>query len=125
MIDLDNPARGFVQIRAGFHTGPVLSNVVGSSQPRYSLFGDTVNTAARMESHSTAGRVQCSEAAASLLEMQGPEIHLGLRGVINVKGKGPMKTFWVIPPAISDDAQATQDVETASNASNKGVSVYA
>lgn len=44
LINLDDPSRGHVQIRVGFHSGPVLSNVIGSAQPRYSLFGDTART---------------------------------------------------------------------------------
>ncbi|CAB9500762.1 activated protein kinase catalytic subunit alpha-1 [Seminavis robusta] len=93
-IDLDNPARGCVQIRCGFHSGPVVADVVGSRNPRYCLFGDAVNTASRMESNGQGGRIHCSRASAELLEAQLPQMAMNGRGEIHVKGKGMMETFW-------------------------------
>jgi len=62
--------------------------------PRYCLFGDTVNTAARMESHSPAGRIHCSEAAHACAQRTGRFEFLS-RGVIPIKGKGLMETFYL------------------------------
>merc|ERR1712232_1013386 len=95
LIDVDNEEMGYVKIRVGMHSGPVLSNVVGSRTPKYSIFGDTVNTSSRMESTSIPLHIQSSEPAAELLMKQDPTLPIFCRGNVKVKGKGEMTTYWV------------------------------
>jgi hypothetical protein len=116
-IDEDDPSAGRVHIRVGFHSGQVVSNVIGSLNPRYGLFGDTMNTASRMESLSVSGKIQCSEVSAILLIEQAPEFPLRRRGKVAVKGKGHMTTYWVgssMPNEDSDHGSASRTFDDKS-----------
>lgn len=83
-----------LSVRVGLHTGPVVAGVIGTSKFSYDLWGDTVNMASRMESHGVAGQVHCSATTAAGLS---GEFALQSRGTMEVKGKGSMETFLVVP----------------------------
>ncbi|MDB4993459.1 MAG: adenylate/guanylate cyclase [Myxococcaceae bacterium] len=81
-----------ISIRIGIHTGPVVAGVIGKKKFIYDIWGDTVNTASRMESHALPGTIQVSEDTFKLLSSK---FALTARGEIDVKGKGPMKTWFL------------------------------
>ena len=101
---------GGLQLRIGIDIGPVMAGVIGRSKFIYDLWGDTVNTASRMESHGIPGAIQVTERAYIRL---APAFTFEERGVIEVKGKGPMRTFVLVGPRPTipneDKARVTSD----------------
>lgn len=100
-------------MRIGIHSGSVTAGVLRGEKSRFQLFGDTVNTASRMESTGEKGRIQCSEATATILRASGHESMLVKRDeLVAAKGKGQVQTYWVIP---SNATNSSSPVDTMSS----------
>lgn len=82
------------EMRAGIHSGPVVAGIVGTKKFQYDIWGDTVNTASRMESNGAVGQVNISRATYEEIK-DDPDFNFTLRGKIEVKGKGEMEMYFV------------------------------
>jgi adenylate cyclase len=102
---------GRLQLRIGIDIGPVVAGVIGRSKFIYDLWGDTVNTASRMESHGIPGAIQVTERAYHRLS---PAFEFEDRGIVEIKGKGPQRTYLLVGPkddiAPVDLAASREDV---------------
>lgn len=99
----DNTDKGFVSVCAGFHAGPVTAIVTSrgdSHSKQFSLIGDTVNTAIRLEEHSEQQMCNMSMDAAAILLRQAPDnsFRISRRGSVRMQDRWPMELFWLLSP---------------------------
>ena len=92
-VDPDDPRLGHVHMRIGIHSGPCMASLVGKRNPKYTLMGDTINVASRMESSGAPNWIQCSRRTADLIRVQDPAIVLARRGEVQVRGGGACGGF--------------------------------
>lgn len=90
----DTAGKPAFEMRVGIHTGPVVAGIVGVKKFQYDIWGDTVNTASRMESNGEVGKVNISQSTYELLK-EKPQFHFESRGKIVAKGKGEMEMYFV------------------------------
>jgi class 3 adenylate cyclase len=90
MDKIESDQGNVFQIRIGMHTGPAVAGVIGTRKFAYDVWGDTVNTASRMESHGVPGEIQVSETTYQQLK---EDFILEERGWMEIKGKGKMQTY--------------------------------
>ena len=100
-----------LDMRIGMHCGPVVAGVIGQQKFAFDMWGDTVNVAARMESHGVPGHVHISEPMADILQKK---YLIAQRGWVEVKGKGMMQTFW-LKQKEKPQAQIPSQMKSATN----------
>ncbi|MEM7439296.1 MAG: adenylate/guanylate cyclase domain-containing protein [Pseudomonadota bacterium] len=84
-----------IELRIGIHTGPVVAGVIGTRKPFYDVWGDTVNTAARMETFGTNGKIQVTSETMARLKST---FDFSERGEVDIKGKGPLDLYYLERP---------------------------
>jgi class 3 adenylate cyclase len=87
------PINSKFEFRIGINSGPVMAGVMGKDRFIYDIFSDAVNLASRMESHGESGKIHVSEAVKN--ELINSSFHFESRGIIEVKGKGSMHTYFL------------------------------
>jgi adenylate cyclase len=93
-LERDEEGKVGFEMRVGIHSGPVVAGIVGVKKFQYDIWGDTVNTANRMEANGEPGRINISEATYQLIQ-DDPRFRFTPRGLIQAKGKGEMAMYFV------------------------------
>uniref|UniRef100_A0A7N9AYK3 adenylate cyclase n=1 Tax=Mastacembelus armatus TaxID=205130 RepID=A0A7N9AYK3_9TELE len=83
------------KLRIGINQGPVIAGVIGAHKPQYDIWGNSVNVASRMDSTGVLEKIQVTEETAQVVQSVGYSVTL--RGVVNVKGKGELTTYFINP----------------------------
>jgi len=110
MLDaIERCGQGGLTLRVGLHTGPVVAGVIGEHKFSYDLWGDTVNIASRLESHGGAGKVHVSHIVRARLN---DAFRFEERGIIDLRGRGPITTFYLSRLTEPTDASESEEMGT-------------
>ena len=107
------PETSELGMRIGLHSGPVTAGVIRGDKARFQLFGDTVNMASRMESSGSKNRIHMSQQTADQLNARGKSKWVKPRdGLVDVKGKGLLQTFWLHHASIATESTMSESERT-------------
>ena len=112
MLEEASRMKETLYLRVGLDVGPVSAGVIGKRKFAYDLWGDTVNTASRMESHGVPGRIQVTERAYQRLR---DRYRFESRGSIEVKGKGVMSPYLLVGPLDATTASSEEALVESPN----------
>lgn len=118
------PDTALLNMRAGLNSGPVTAGVLRGERARFQLFGDTVNTAARMESTGVKKKIHMSRETAELIMARHPDWVRQREDTVVAKGKGEMQTYWLLPSKKKHEVSSGNNDDLSENLEVSHSSIY-
>lgn len=119
------PGTADLGLRVGLHSGPVTAGVLRGERARFQLFGDTMNTASRIESTSLKNMVQISQSTADALTKAGRNrMFIPRKGLVQAKGKGEVQTYWLCHTSRNERSGSLQDGSPNEDLATDNMGIY-